>query len=788
MRSFTGLHLRGLIRLWLVRHSQGWRPRHLLVLFIIGGTTLAVSTTAVLSYQIVRGLILDKLKQNALLQVQQGVDDIDQWLVIQKTRVETIASSPLVRSLNWSLAKPYLKSEAERFQEDFFMMVMVTADGLARTTLGGQAQIQDRKHFQQAMTGQLYVSDPLISRTTALRTIVIAAPIWSVSPAPKKPQGVIQGNVKLKRVAQVVGRLKYGEGSYAFALNSEGIPIVYPDHNLLGNVDKPAPSFVKSEDSALAELARKMVGKHQDIELIKIKGQWDYVAYLPLEEADWSIALVIPRSNLEKELHALNLLATVVGGLLSAALVATVVLVSLFELTRSRAETEALLNRLTSRIRSSLNLDQILQTTVEELGNLLHLERATFAWYDPRHETLELCWEYCKEGLPEQLGLFYIEPPGDLGARLQRGELVSLKPSESNSSDSGERGAVELKNHRYLAIPVRTKINRLGYLLVSADRWLGYQEEIELLQAVADSLAIAITQSHLYTQTQEQVKLLDRALTDLKRTQSQLVQSEKMSSLGQLVAGIAHEINNPITFIYGNLTYADEYTQKLLKIIELYRERYPEPGAEIQGEIENQELDFITEDLPQILNSLKQGAERIHKIVLSLRNFSRLDEGEKKDVDIHEGIDNTLLLLQQRLANKIAIRKQYSNLPKVECYPGQLNQVFMNLLTNSVEALNEMEEPEKIITIKTEVIEDSQGKFVGVAIADNGPGIPLEIQSKIFDPFFTTKPVGKGTGLGLAISYQIVTEVHGGQISVQSPLSGGTEVVVKIPIKSPVPS
>lgn len=774
--------------MWQVRNSQGWRPRHLLVLLIIGGTTLAVSTTAGLSYQIVRGLILDKLKQNALLRVEQGVDEIDQWLAIQKARVETIASSPIVRSNNWPLAAPYLKSEAERFKQDFFMMAMVTADDRAHTTLGGEAMVSDRKHVQQAKAGKLYVSDPIISRTTALATVVVAAPIWSTLPTAKQPQGVLQGNVKLERVAQVINNLKYGEGSYAFALNSEGVPIIHPDQHLIGNVDQPAPSFTQSPDPDLAELARQMVNQEQGIKLIQIQGKWDYVAYLPSREANWSIALIIPRSNLEKELHALNLLATVVGGLLGAALLATVILVSLFELTRSRADTEALLNRLTTRIRSSLNLDQIVQTTVEEVGNLLHLERAVFGWYDPRQETLELCWEYCQEGLTEQLGLFYIDPPGDLGARLQRGELVSLKPATSSMNDSEKLELVELKNHRYLAMPVRTKINQLGYLLVSASRWLGHPEEIELLQAVADSLAIAITQSHLYTQTQDQVKLLDRALTDLKRTQSQLVQSEKMSSLGQLVAGIAHEINNPVNFIYGNLTYAEEYIQKLLNMIELFREAYPDPPPPIPQEIENQELDFIREDLPQILNSMKQGAERIRQIVLSLRNFSRVDEGEKKAVDLHEGIDNTLLLLQQRLDDKISVIKDYSHLPKVECYPGQLNQVFMNLLSNSLDALAGLEQLEKVITIKTTVAENHPEQFVAVTIADNGPGIPLEIQPKIFDPFFTTKPVGKGTGLGLAVSYQIITEVHGGQISVHSPPSGGTEVIVEIPIKSLIPA
>ena len=302
------------------------------------------------------------------------------------------------------------------------------------------------------------------------------------------------------------------------------------------------------------------------------------------------------------------------------------------------------------------------------------------------------------------------------------------------------------------------------------------------MQAVADQLAIAINQSRLYNQTREQVELRDEALTKLRQTQAHLVQSEKMSSLGQLVAGISHEINNPVNFIYGNLNYTDEYIQNLLNLLDLYARYYPEPVPEIREEIETIDLDFIKDDLLQILKSMKLGTERIRQIVLSLRNFSRLDESERKEADIHEGMENTLLLLKPRLKNKISVVKHYAELPKVECFPGQLNQVFMNLISNSIEAITESSSAEKRIAIATSLVEKPEGKFVRIAIADNGPGISPEIQSKIYDPFFTTKPVGKGTGLGLAISYQIVTEVHGGQIYVQTPPRGGTEFVVEIPI------
>jgi PAS domain S-box-containing protein len=290
----------------------------------------------------------------------------------------------------------------------------------------------------------------------------------------------------------------------------------------------------------------------------------------------------------------------------------------------------------------------------------------------------------------------------------------------------------------------------------------------------------------LRQQTQELLQALD----ELQRTQIQLVQSEKMSSLGQLVAGVAHEINNPVSFIYGNLAHADGYTQDLLQLLQLYQQHYPNPGLEIQNFTEKIELDFLKSDLPELLNSMKFGAERIREIVLSLRTFSRLDEAEMKAVDIHEGIDSTLMILQSHLkANGshqgIEIIKEYSNLPLVECYAGQLNQVFMNILTNAIHALEESLVNGEIINnpqirIRTEVVAQNQ---VIIRIADNGIGIPEEIKQRLFDPFFTTKPVGKGTGMGLSICYQIITEKHGGCLECISQPGSGAEFAIAIPLK-----
>ncbi len=300
---------------------------------------------------------------------------------------------------------------------------------------------------------------------------------------------------------------------------------------------------------------------------------------------------------------------------------------------------------------------------------------------------------------------------------------------------------------------------------------------------------------------------LEQTLAQLRQAQSQLIQSEKMSSLGQMVAGVAHEINNPVNFIYGNLAYAKSYTADLLRLVEVYQQAVLDPPPELRDEIEAIELEFLKEDLPKLQDSLLVGAERIREIVQSLRTFSRLDEAEVKQVDIHEGLDSTLMILQGRLKTSVLRRnreglpidiiRNYGLLPQVECYAGQLNQVFMNLLSNAVDALEEAWQQGKEvvdndngagpsygprITIRTAVLDDH---WIEIAIGDNGNGVPPEILPKLFDPFFTTKEVGKGTGLGLSISYQIVVDRHGGRMECQSQPGQGATFCLQIPVRQP---
>ncbi|BAY97407.1 periplasmic sensor signal transduction histidine kinase [Tolypothrix tenuis PCC 7101] len=359
--------------------------------------------------------------------------------------------------------------------------------------------------------------------------------------------------------------------------------------------------------------------------------------------------------------------------------------------------------------------------------------------------------------------------------------LTQIAQQVTHSSDFNLQASVTTEDEvGILAIALNQLIQQVKRLLVEQ------YDANNKLEVYSQNLEQKVRER---TQEIQQKNLnLKQTLNELKLTQSQLIQHEKMSSLGRLVAGIAHEINNPVNFIYGNLKYTDEYTKQLLLLLQLYQKYYPNPEVEIQNAQQEAEIEYLIEDLPKILTSMKIGSERIREIVLSLRIFSRLDEAEFKTADLHQGIDSTLLILQHRLKAQnnrpqIELIKDYGEIPAIPCFAGQLNQVFMNILANAIDALEEAFEKELCAEPVIRITSAKVNKNIIIKIADNGTGITEEVRLHLFEPFFTTKPVGKGTGMGLSISYQIVTKKHGGLLECFSLPERGTEFVITIPIR-----
>jgi GAF domain-containing protein len=485
-------------------------------------------------------------------------------------------------------------------------------------------------------------------------------------------------------------------------------------------------------------------------------------------------------------------------------------------------EQQAILLRVVTKIRESLDLEHIFKTTVTEVRRFLQVDRVIVFRLDPtsNFDAGQVVAEAVVPPFVATLGrVVHDHCFGEkYAAEYQQGKIYAI----ANIDDA------ELQNcHRELLTRLQVVANLLVPLRKGNELWglLGVHScsqprtwssaDIQFLTQIVAQLDVALQQGELLAQTQHQARQLAQALDDLKQAQTHLIQTEKMSSLGQLVAGVAHEINNPVNFIYGNLAHVSSYAQDLLGLIELYQQHYPNPVQAICDRAEEIDLDFLTEDLQKTLSSMRIGADRIRQIVLSLRNFSRLDQAEMKPVNIHDGIDSTLLILQHRLKPKsdrpgITIIKDYGNLPLVECYAGQLNQVFMNVLGNAIEALEDAhsnghwaqtnetgdkaDRPHSLsdselpcisptIRIQTRITDDQR---VQIRFFDNGPGIPEDIRQRIFDPFFTTKPIGKGTGLGLSISYKIVVEKHGGIFKCESQPGQGTTFLVEIPAKQTV--
>jgi predicted ATPase/signal transduction histidine kinase/tRNA A-37 threonylcarbamoyl transferase component Bud32 len=370
-----------------------------------------------------------------------------------------------------------------------------------------------------------------------------------------------------------------------------------------------------------------------------------------------------------------------------------------------------------------------------------------------------------------------------------------LSDAASDSRFEGDRYLQKQQPKSVLCAPILYQGKRMGIVYLENPLTANAfpPSRLELLKLLTSQAAIALENAQLYAREQDKSRCLQDSLQKLQQTQAQLVQTEKISQLGQLVAGVAHEVNNPVSFIAGNLSHASRYIEDLVAHLALYQQHYAQPVAAIHDHAEEIDLEFLLEDLPKMVNSMKLGTDRIRDIMQSLRTYSRADGTEKRPTDLHAGLDTTLLILSHRLKAKperpaIRVVKNYGKLPPVNCYSGQLNQVFMNLIANAIDAMEdgnvgkslaELEQHPNTITISTSAAYNA----VTIRIADNGPGMSEAVRQKLFDAFFTTKPEGKGTGLGLSISYQIITENHDGTLECVSAPGQGAEFVVRLPLQ-----
>ena len=472
------------------------------------------------------------------------------------------------------------------------------------------------------------------------------------------------------------------------------------------------------------------------------------------------------------------------------------------EAERERAEAQSyallrrsqLLNRISSEIRASLELDTILHNLVHAVVAELAVDSCTFGWYTHSEDTeqglaqLEVIWEKKSRDGASCLGTY----SADL-CPLALEHIASDQPFRVDRITAAPD--VALADHlqqigllTYFCLPIHTAGGKIGSLQMGrfdADQpWT--EEEIELFYSIANQVAIAIYQAQLYEESQAKTQALERSYRELQDAQIHMVQAEKMSSLGQLVAGIAHEINNPVGFIYGNLAVATNYVDSLTALVQCYQQAYPEPTQSVAQLLHQADVDYILTDFPKLLASMENGATRIQAIVQSLRTFSRLEQAGQSAVDINQRIENTLVILQNRLNGRagkpeIAVVKRYGDLPQIECYGSLLDQVFINLLVNAVDAIEERQAAVHDHTGRILITTALSSDRVLISIQDNGIGMDAATQASIFNPFFTTKPIGVGTGMGLSISYQIVAGSHNGRLDCRSIPGEGTEFIIEIP-------
>ena len=708
--------------------------RSLASLLLSGGAIASVGIVAIGSYWIVRNLVLDRLRINALAEVSQSGQEVDTWLAARLAEVQVMANHSAVRSTEWATAEPYLQLEQDRLS-DYWLFVWVKTDGSYYTTRTGFAtglNLSDRPYFRKALKGEANVSDMIISRTTGKRQINIAAPIWSFPPAnyaklpddrrririqalenlnipagpDEKPSviGCLSGNIPVAQVTQAVEKTQVGTGSYAFALDSSGVPIAHPNQALLTGIN----SFLKSENTALADIARSMVAHQQGVQLIQLDGQWVYVAYAPLAQAEWSIALVIPRANLERQLDALNLLACVVGALLLVAALLTLRQIRLFEEMRNRAEHEARLNR------------QLQETGAELQDTLAYLSAIIDNLAD---------------------GLLVTDTDGTITRHNPAlAELFGVQSQVTGNSRLLSQGLSELiaqtqtKPQEVLTADIALADDRIG-------------------KAVATSVAKSTNQN-----TPIATVVLIRDITA-----ERVVDQMKTD----FISTVSHELRTPLTSVLG--------------FAKLIKKRFDEVVAPALPQ-SDKKLGRATRQINDNLDIIVSEGQRLTSLINDVLDIAKMEAGKVdwrmeplqiEDV-INRAIAATNALFQ---AKQIPVVKDLEpDLPAIEGDSDRLIQVVINLLSNAVKFTDQ-----GCVTCRVR----QEGGAIVLRVIDTGMGIAPEDQPKVFEKFkqvgdtLTDKP--KGTGLGLPICKQIV-EYHNGRIWVESEPGQGSIFAFSIPV------
>jgi signal transduction histidine kinase/CheY-like chemotaxis protein len=743
--------------------SPAQRSRKTWSSLILGVSILTMGAVAFGSYWVVRDLILERLKDNALLKVQKAEQEIDTWLAGRLGEVNALANSQASRSQDWAIAEPYLQLEQDRLS-DFWMLIWIRLDGSYYTTRNGFAKgknLKDRAYFQKALQGEANVSDMIISRTTGKRQINIVAPIWSFPPAnyeqlpaervairrralaaynlPTVPNqtptvmGVLSGNIAVSHVTNVVNKTEAGKGSYAFALDSKGVPIAHPNPALLTGLK----SLLTSDNPDLARIAQAMVKRQKGVELMRLKGAWVYVAYSPLEQANWSVALVIPRTNLEQQLNALNVLAAIVGGVLLIATLMAIRQVRLFEQTRDRAEQEALLNQQLQETSTQLQ-DTLAHLTaiMDNLADgLLVIDRqGMITRYNP--------------ALSELLGLDSTNVLNQNNQVVFSQELIDLIAQAKQASQSVLTAEIPLVDGR-LGKAVGTRVRKSGQPLVPHPG--DFPPQAADLDFPAEDEAIATV-------------ILIRDITAEKEV-------DQMKT--DFISTVSHELRTPLTSVLG---FAKLIKKRLDEVI---FPAVPRDEKKMQRAVHQVEenIDIIVAE-----------GLRLTTLINDVLDIAKMEAGrvEWKMEPIHlEEIVNRSLAATDALfqAKKIALYSVIEpHLPMITGDRDRLIQVVINLLSNAVKFTDQGS-----VTCQVE----QQADTIICRIIDTGTGIALEDQQHVFEKFkqvgntLTDKP--KGTGLGLPICKQIV-EHHRGSIWVESELGKGSIFAFTLPIPVDTPT